>query len=132
VKTAFFEAPKVFAGRETNSRIVIHDELKSRSKTIMVFDDFVPPAPRRQDLQPVTHRERLTIPVVVVFERVAVHGLVLSPMDAEVRLAIAIQIERAQSDAAPSGCLKMAVVMFLPCHVTSRGSPVFTETSFIA
>ena len=42
VKTAFFEAPKAFAGRETISRIVIYDELKSRSKTIMTFDDFAP------------------------------------------------------------------------------------------
>lgn len=41
-KTAFFEAPKTFAGRQAISRIVIYDELKSRSKTIMVFDHFAP------------------------------------------------------------------------------------------
>src|SRR6266403_6201464 len=31
-----------------------------------------------------------------------------------------------------TGSFKMAVETILPCHVTSRGSPVFTETSFIA
>src|SRR5712664_3182169 len=30
-----------------------------------------------------------------------------------------------------TGSLKMAVETILPCHVASRGSPVFTETSFI-
>src|SRR6266849_1749498 len=30
-----------------------------------------------------------------------------------------------------TGSLKIAVVTFLPCQLTSRGIPVFTETSFI-
>src|SRR5882762_10144344 len=30
-----------------------------------------------------------------------------------------------------TGSLKMAVETILPCHVTSRGTPVFTEASFI-
>ena len=42
VKTAFFEELKRFAGQEVVSRIVIYDELRARTKTIMHFLDFVP------------------------------------------------------------------------------------------
>jgi putative ABC transport system permease protein len=42
IKTAFFEEPKVFDGRPTITRILIFDDLKSSSKTVMLFDDFQP------------------------------------------------------------------------------------------
>ena len=42
VKTASFEAPTIIAGQPIISRIVIVDELKSRSRTVMTFDSFTP------------------------------------------------------------------------------------------
>jgi putative ABC transport system permease protein len=42
IKTAFFDEPKVFDGRPTITRILIYDDLKSSSKTVMLFDDFQP------------------------------------------------------------------------------------------
>lgn len=42
LKTAFFEEPKLFAGRTIVSRMVIHDQLNASSKTVMEFTDFVP------------------------------------------------------------------------------------------
>jgi hypothetical protein len=41
-KTAFFEGPRVEAGRTVMTRLVIYDHIKAQSKTIMQFSDFVP------------------------------------------------------------------------------------------
>ena len=43
---------------------------------------------------------QLSLPVVVVCDRVAVNGFVLAAVDAEVRLTVTVQIELAQRDAA--------------------------------
>jgi hypothetical protein len=53
-------------------------------------------------------------------------------VDAEVRLTVAVQIELAQSDAACDWLLVDRRSYASPCHATSRGSPVLTETSFIS
>jgi putative ABC transport system permease protein len=42
IKTAHFDEPKLFDGHLTITRIVIYDDLKSSSKTVMSFQDFVP------------------------------------------------------------------------------------------
>ncbi len=42
LKTAFFEAPRQFAGREVISRIRILDALRSTSTTVMEFTAFAP------------------------------------------------------------------------------------------
>jgi outer membrane lipoprotein-sorting protein len=42
IKTAFFDEPKTFDGRPTITRITIYDDLKTTSKTIMLFADFTP------------------------------------------------------------------------------------------
>ena len=44
-------------------------------------------------------------PIIVVFERVAVDGLMLSPVNGEIRLPVAVQIKLSQSDAASGGLL---------------------------
>lgn len=43
---------------------------------------------------------QLRFPVVVVRERIAIHGLMLAAMNGEIGLAVAVQIELAQGDAA--------------------------------
>jgi putative ABC transport system permease protein len=42
IKTAFFEEPKLFDGKLTITRILIYDDLKTSSKTVMLFQDFQP------------------------------------------------------------------------------------------
>jgi outer membrane lipoprotein-sorting protein len=42
IKTAFFDEPKTFDGRLLITRITIYDDLKSSSKTVMLFSDFTP------------------------------------------------------------------------------------------
>src|SRR5258707_518337 len=43
---------------------------------------------------------QLSLPIVVVFERITVDGLILAPVDREVCLAVSVQVELTQSDAA--------------------------------
>jgi putative ABC transport system permease protein len=42
IKTAFFDEPKVFDGHQAITRIIIYDDLKTASKTVMTFQDFQP------------------------------------------------------------------------------------------
>jgi putative ABC transport system permease protein len=42
IKTAFFDEPKSFDGHLTITRITIFDDLKTSSKTVMMFQDFTP------------------------------------------------------------------------------------------
>jgi putative ABC transport system permease protein len=42
IKTAFFDEPKSFDGHLTITRITIYDDLKTSSKTVMLFQDFTP------------------------------------------------------------------------------------------
>jgi outer membrane lipoprotein-sorting protein len=42
IKTAFFDEPKTFDGRTIITRITIYDDLKTSSKTVMLFQDFTP------------------------------------------------------------------------------------------
>jgi outer membrane lipoprotein-sorting protein len=44
IKTAWFEEPKAFAGHLTISRIVIYDAINTKSKTVMLFQNFEPRA----------------------------------------------------------------------------------------
>lgn len=44
LKTAFFEQPRVLAGRTVVSRIVISDHVNPKLKTMMTFTDFTPKA----------------------------------------------------------------------------------------
>ncbi len=69
-KTAFFEAPRLEAGRTVMTRLVIHDHIRQRSKTVMQFSGFVPrelpdklfnPA-RSGDQKPCRPRSRATPP----------------------------------------------------------------------
>src|SRR5229473_1228999 len=50
---------------------------------------------------------------------------------AETVYELACKLSLSKATRPSTGCLKIAVVALPPCHVTSRGSPVFRETSFI-
>src|SRR5438045_3787146 len=75
---------------------------------------------------------QFSLPVVVVSKRIAVNRLVLSSVDRKVGLTVTVQIELAQPHAAFHWLFEDPRSSILPCHVTSRGSPTFTEASFIS
>jgi len=74
---------------------------------------------------------QVLLPNAIVLDGVAVDGFVLASVNGKVGLTVAVQVERAQGDAPLDGLLKDPVVTLVPCQVTSRGRPVFTETSFM-
>ncbi len=67
-----------------------------------------------------------------MLERIAVHGFIFPAVDGEISLPVTASRFGVRRRTRPgTGSLKIPVTTFIPWKVTSRGSPTFTETSFI-